>query len=45
MYVGGIKVVQTGILVASLPILVISVVMTVAFLKDLHGDHPEMPRG
>jgi BCCT family betaine/carnitine transporter len=45
MYVGGIKVVQTGILVASLPILVICVVMTVAFLKDLHSDHPEMPRG
>lgn len=40
MYVGGIRVVQTGILVASLPILVICVLMTVALLKDLREDHP-----
>jgi BCCT family betaine/carnitine transporter len=40
MYVGGIEVVKTGILVASLPILAICVVCAVAFVKDLHDDHP-----
>jgi BCCT family betaine/carnitine transporter len=40
MYVGGLKVVQTVILVASLPILAICVVMTTALLQDLRADHP-----
>jgi choline-glycine betaine transporter len=40
MYVGGIEVVKTGILEASLPILAICVVCVVAFVKDLHDDHP-----
>jgi BCCT family betaine/carnitine transporter len=40
MYVGGLKVVQTVIIVSSLPILAICVVMTVALIKDLRADHP-----
>jgi choline-glycine betaine transporter len=40
MYVGGLKVVQTIIVLSSLPILLICVVMTVALLKDLRADHP-----
>jgi BCCT family betaine/carnitine transporter len=40
MYVGGLKVVQTIIVLSSMPILLICVVMTVALLKDLRDDHP-----
>jgi BCCT family betaine/carnitine transporter len=40
MYLGGIEVVKTGILVASLPILLICIVCAVAFVRDLHDDHP-----
>jgi BCCT family betaine/carnitine transporter len=40
MYVGGLKVLQTVIIVSSLPILAICVVMTVALIKDLRADHP-----
>lgn len=43
MYVGGIRVVQTIIVVSSLPILLICIVMTVALLKDLRSDHPPQP--
>jgi BCCT family betaine/carnitine transporter len=39
MYVGGLKVIQTVILVSSLPILGICIVATVALLKDLKSDH------
>ena len=38
MYVGGLKVVQSGILVASVPILLICVVATVALLRNLRED-------
>jgi BCCT family betaine/carnitine transporter len=44
MYVGGVEVVKTGILVASLPILAVCVVATVALLKTLAEDHPSAAR-
>jgi len=39
IYVGGIEVVKTGILVSSLPILLICLVGTAALLRSLSEDH------
>lgn len=39
MYIGGIKVAQTSVLVASLPILLTGVLSTIALIKSLQRDH------
>ena len=39
MFIGGIKVLQTTLLVVSLPILLVGVVMSVALVKSLAADH------
>ncbi len=40
MFIGGIKVLQTTLLVVSLPILVVGVVMSVSLVKSLNEDYP-----
>ncbi|HJN43873.1 MAG: BCCT family transporter [Vicinamibacterales bacterium] len=40
MFVGGLEVMQTATLVASLPILVVGVFMSIALVKQLARDHP-----
>jgi len=40
MFIGGIKVLQTTLLVVSLPILVVGVVMSVSLVKSLGEDYP-----
>ncbi|RLA27643.1 MAG: BCCT family transporter [Gammaproteobacteria bacterium] len=40
MFIGGIKVLQTTLLVVSLPILVVGVVMSVSLVKSLREDYP-----
>jgi BCCT family betaine/carnitine transporter len=40
MFIGGIKVLQTTLLVVSLPILVVGVVMSVSLMKSLGEDYP-----
>jgi len=44
MFIGGITVLQTTLLVVSLPILVVGVVMSVSILKTLHADYPRDQR-
>jgi BCCT family betaine/carnitine transporter len=44
MFIGGITVLQTTLLVVSLPILLVGVVMSVSILKTLHADYPQGPR-
>jgi BCCT family betaine/carnitine transporter len=39
MYVGGIKVAQTAVLVVSLPILFVGIAMSYALIKTLKQDH------
>ncbi|MDP5054085.1 MAG: BCCT family transporter [Congregibacter sp.] len=43
MYIGGIKVAQTAVLIASLPILLTGVLSSVALVKVLREDHPQSP--
>ena len=43
MYIGGIRVAQTSVLVASLPILLTGVLSTVALIKTLQRDNPRQP--
>ena len=40
MFVGGLRVLQTATLVASLPILIVGVFMSVSLVKELAEDHP-----
>jgi len=40
MYIGGIKVAQTAVLLVSLPLLGVGVLMSVALVKSLRQDHP-----
>ena len=40
MFIGGIKILQTTLLVVSLPILVVGVVMSVSLVKSLGEDYP-----
>lgn len=40
IYVGGLRTVQTVIVVSSLPVLAICIVATTALLRDLRADHP-----
>lgn len=40
MYIGGLKVVQSAVLLAGFPIAVISVLMTRTLIKSLREDHP-----
>jgi BCCT family betaine/carnitine transporter len=40
MYVGGIKVAQTAVLLVSLPLLAVGVLMSVALVKSLQQDQP-----
>ena len=40
MFVGGLRVMQTATLVASLPILIVGVFMSVSLVKELAEDHP-----
>ena len=40
MFIGGLKVMQSVLLVVSLPILVVGVLMSVALVKSLKADHP-----
>ena len=44
MKLGGVEVVKTGILVASLPILLVCIVATVALVKTLRENHPPPTR-
>ena len=41
MFIGGIKVLRTTLLVVSLPILVVGVVMSVSIIKTLNEDFPK----
>jgi len=43
MYVGGLKVAQTSVLVVSLPILFVFVLMTYSLLQSLEEDHAKAP--
>ena len=40
MYIGGIKVAQTAVLLVSLPLLAVGVLMSVALVKSLQQDQP-----
>ena len=42
MFIGGLKVLQTALLVVSLPILLVGVLMSVALVKSLRADNPEL---
>ena len=44
MFIGGLKVMQTAVLVVSLPILGVGVLMSVALVKQLSADHQAGPR-
>jgi BCCT family betaine/carnitine transporter len=39
MYVGGLKVAQTAVLIVSLPILLVGIVMSISLIKSLNEDH------
>ena len=41
MFIGGLKAMQSVLLVVSLPILVVGVLMSIALVKSLRADHPE----
>ena len=40
MFIGGLKAMQSVLLVVSLPILVVGVLMAVSLVKTLRADHP-----
>lgn len=40
LFIGGITVLQTTLLVVSLPVLIVGIVMTVSLVKSLKTDHP-----
>jgi choline-glycine betaine transporter len=44
MYIGGIKVAQTAVLVVSLPILLTCILSAWSLVLSLQADHP-LPRG
>ena len=41
MFIGGLKAMQSVLLVVSLPVLVVGVLMAVSLVKSLRADHPD----